>query len=107
MKDKVLRNKQIIIRITEDEYQQLKNAHETLKMSQSNYIRLKIFIGSPLNFSDPQDIHNVRVIGLTLTKIFEQLKDTQIIPHELIEIKQLITEIKLTVRRLNDQLDKS
>jgi len=107
MKDKALRKKQIIIRITEDEYQQIKNAYETLHMSQSNYIRLKIFTDAQPKFSDQRDIHAVRVIGITLTKIFKELKDTQLIPHKMMDIKQLITEIKLTVRRFNDRLDKS
>lgn len=107
MKDKTLRNKQIMIRITEDENQQIKNACESMNMSQSDYIRLKIFVGSQLNISNLRDIHDVRVVGIVLTKIFEQLQDTQIIPYELLEIDQLITEIKLTVRRLNDQLDQA
>lgn len=96
-----------MIRITEDEYQQMKNAYETLHMSQSDYIRLKIFTEAQPKFSDQRDIHAVRVIGITLTKIFEELKDTKLIPHKLMDIKQLITEIKITVRRLNDQLDKA
>lgn len=106
MKDKALRKKQIIIRITEDEYQQMKNAYETLHMSQSDYIRLKIFTDAQPKFLDQRDIHAVRVLGILLTKILEKLKDTGLILHELDEIEQLIPEIKMTVRRLNDRLDK-
>ena len=106
MKDKALRKKQIIIRITEDEYQQMKNAYETLYMSQSNYLRLKIFTDAQPKFLDQRDIHAVRVLGILLTKILEKLKDTRLILNELEEIEQLITEIKMTVRKLNDRLDK-
>jgi hypothetical protein len=106
MKDKVLRKKQIIIRITEDEYQQMKNAYETLHMSQSDYIRLKIFTDAQPKFSDQRDIHAVRVLGITLKKILEKLNGTQMSDDEIKETRQLITDIKMTVRTLNDQLDK-
>ena len=106
MKDKALRKKQIIIRITADEHQQISAACAALHMAQSNYLRLKIFSDTQFSISDQQDIHTVRIMGILLTKILEKLKDTGLILHELDEIEQLIPEIKMTVRRLNDRLDK-
>ncbi|MDP6003893.1 MULTISPECIES: hypothetical protein [Acinetobacter] len=106
MKDKTLRNKKIIIRFTADEHQQISAACAALHMAQSNYLRLKIFSDTQFSISDQQDIHTVRIMGILLTKILEKLKDTGLILHELDEIEQLIPEIKMTVRRLNDRLDK-
>lgn len=107
MKDKALRNKQIIIRLTEDEHQQIKDAYETLHMSQSDYIRKQLFTASQPSFLDKREIHDVRVIGITLTKILEKLNDTQMSDDEIKETRQLITEIKMIVRRLNDTVSKS
>lgn len=107
MKDKTLRNKQIIIRLTEDEHQQIKDAYETLHLSQSDYIRKQLFTASQPSFLDKREIHDVRVIGITLTKILEKLNDTQMSDDEIKETRQLITEIKMIVRRLNDTVSKS
>jgi hypothetical protein len=75
-------------------------------MNQADYLRKKIFNESQIILLEKQEIHDVRVTGILLTKLLEKLKDTQLILYELEEIKQLITEIKMTVRKLNDRLDK-
>lgn len=103
---KALRNKQIIIRLTEDEYRQITASCEVLHMNQADYLRKKIFNESQIILLEKQEIHDVRVTGILLTKLLEKLEDTQLILYELEEIKQLITEIKMTVRKLNDRLDK-
>lgn len=107
MKDNALRNKGIFIRLTQHEQQQIQHRCQSLHLSQSDYIRLKIFTDAQPRFLDQREIHDVRVLGITLIKIFEQLKDTQIIHHEMMQINELIIEIKMTVRRLNDQLDRA
>jgi len=83
---KALRNKQIIIRLTEDEHRQITASCEVLHMNQADYIRKKIFNES---------------------QIFEQLKGKRIIDDEVMEIKNLIEEIKMIVRRLNERVGKS
>ena len=104
---KALRNKQIIIRLTEDEHQQITASCKVLHMNQADYLRKKIFNESQIILLEKQEIHDVRVIGITLAKIFEQLKDKQIIDDKVIEIKNLIEEIKMIVRRLNEKVGKS
>ena len=99
-------DKQMLIHLTKDEFNQIQTACKHASMKQSDYLRHKLLSTSNLNFIPSNDIHNVRLLGFMLTKIFEQLKDTQIIDHDVREINQLITEIKLTVRRLNDELNK-
>lgn len=104
---KALRNKQIIIRLTEDEHQQITASCEVLHMNQADYIRKKIFNESQIILLEKQEIHDVRVIGIILAKIFEQLKGKRIIDDEVMEIKNLIEEIKMIVRRLNERVGKS
>jgi hypothetical protein len=104
---KALRNKQIIIRLTEDEHRQITASYEALHMSQADYIRKKIFNESQISLLKKQEIHDVRVIGIILAKIFEQLKGKRIIDDEVMEIENLIEKIKMIVRRLNDKVGKS
>ena len=98
-------DKQMQIRLTNDEYWQIKTACKQASMKQSDYLRHKILSTSNLSFIPSKDIHNVRLLGLMLTKIFEKLNDTKNIDYEVMEINQLIDEIKITVRKLNDELN--
>lgn len=106
MKDKALRNKQILVRLTIDEYQKMVASSNALQMNKSDYMRMKILTESHAQIIDPRDIHAIRIAGLVLVKLLEELKDTQLIPHELEDIKQLINELKMIVRRLNDSVSK-
>lgn len=106
MKDKALKNKQILVRLTIDEYQQMVASSDTLQMNKSDYMRMKILTESPAQMLEARDIHAIRTAGLVLIKLLEQLKDTQLISHELHDIKQLIDELKMIVRRLNDSVSK-
>ncbi|OOV79448.1 hypothetical protein [Acinetobacter sp. ANC 5600] len=103
MKDKTLRKKQILIRLTIDEYQKMIDSSHVLQMNKSDYIRMKILTESHTQILDQRDIHAIRTIGIVLIKLLEELKDTQLIPHELEDIKQLTNEIKIVVRQLNDK----
>lgn len=106
MKDKALKNKQILIRLTIDEYHQMSDVCKSLQMNKSDYMRMKILTESDAQMLDARDIHAIRTIGIVLVKLLEQLKDTPIISHELEDIKQLIDELKMIVRRLNDSVSK-
>ncbi|MCL6248395.1 hypothetical protein M5F00_11035 [Acinetobacter sp. ANC 4945] len=106
MEDKALRNKQILVRLTIDEYQKMVASSNALQMNKSDYMRMKILTESHAQIIDPRDIHAIRIAGLVLVKLLEELKDTQLIPHELEDIKQLIDELKIIVRRLNDSVSK-
>ena len=44
------------------------------------------------------------MIGIVLPKILIELKDKDLIPKELTDLTQLIDELKIIVRRLNDQV---
>lgn len=99
-------SKQMLIHLTEDEFNQIQTACKQASMKQSDYLRHKLLSTSALSFIPSNDIHNVRLLGLMLTKIFEKLNDTQIIDPEVMEISQLVDEIKITVRKLNDELNK-
>lgn len=106
MKDKDLRNKQILIRLNIDEYQQLSQTCKALQMNKSDYIRMKLLTKSHAQMLDLRDIHAIRINGLVLVKLLEKLKDTPLISHELDDIKQLMNELKMIVRRLNDKMSK-
>lgn len=106
MEDKALRNKQILVRLTIDEYQKMVASSNALQMNKSDYMRMKILTESHAQIIDPRDIHAIRIAGLVLVKLLEELKDTQLIPHELEDIKQLINALKIIVRRLNDSVSK-
>jgi hypothetical protein len=99
-------SKQMLIHLTEDEFNQIQTACKQASMKQSDYLRHKLLSTSAVSFIPSNDIHNVRLLGLMLTKIFEKLNDTQIIDPEVMEISQLVDEIKITVRKLNDKLNK-
>lgn len=99
-------SKQMLIHLTEDEFNQIQTACKQASMKQSDYLRHKLLSTSAVSFIPSNDIHNVRLLGLMLTKIFEKLNDTQIIDPEVMEISQLVDEIKITVRKLNDELNK-
>lgn len=104
MKDKALRKKQIIIRITEDEYQDINLACKALQFNQSDYIRKKILSDDYSQLIDQRDIHTIRMIGIVLPKILIELQDKDLIPEELCDITELVHELKIIVRRLNDQV---
>jgi len=99
-------SKQMLIHLTEDEFNQIQTACKQASMKQSDYLRHKLLSTSTVSFIPSNDIHNVRLLGLMLTKIFEKLNDTQIIDPEVMEISHLVDEIKITVRKLNDELNK-
>lgn len=104
MKDKALRNKQILIRLTNDEFQRMSQVCKSVQMNKSDYIRIKILTEPDTQMLDARDIHAIRTIGIVLIKLLEELKDTQLVPHELEDIKQLINELKMIVRRLNENV---
>ena len=104
MKVKASRNKQIIVRLTADEHQLIKDACKALQMNQSDYIRKKILSDDYAQLIDQRDIHTIRMIGIVLPKILIELKDKDLIPKELTDITQLIDELKIIVRRLNDEV---
>ncbi|RKG47743.1 hypothetical protein D7V64_16335 [Acinetobacter cumulans] len=104
MKVKASRNKQIIIRLTADEHQDINDARKALQLNQSDYIRKKILSDDYSKLIDQRDIHTIRMIGIVLPKILIELKDKDLIPKELTDLTQLIDELKIIVRRLNDQV---
>ena len=104
MKVKASRNKQIIVRLTADEHQYINDASKALQMNQSDYIRKKILSDDYAQLIDQRDIHTIRMIGIVLPKILIELKDKDLIPKELTDITQLIDELKIIVRRLNDEV---
>lgn len=53
---------------------------------------------------DQRDIHTIRMIGIVLPKILIELQDKDLIPEELCDITELVHELKIIVRRLNDQV---
>ncbi len=60
MEDKALRNKQILARLTIDEYQQkMVASSNTLQMNKSDYMRMKILTESHAQIIDPRDIHAI------------------------------------------------
>ena len=104
MKVKASRNKQIIVRLTADEHQDVNDAARALQLNQSDYIRKKILSDDYSQLIDQRDIHTIRMIGIVLPKILIELKDKNLIPKELTDLTQLIDELKIIVRRLNDQV---
>ncbi|UIZ59197.1 hypothetical protein LZP46_16060 (plasmid) [Acinetobacter sp. SCLZS86] len=104
MKVKALRKKQIIVRLTADEHQLIKDACKALQMNQSDYIRKKILSDDYAQLIDQRDIHTIRILGVVLPKILIELKDKDLIPEELCDITELVHELKIIVRRLNDQV---
>ena len=44
------------------------------------------------------------MIGIVLPKILIELQDKDLIPEELCDITELVHELKIIVRRLNDQV---
>ena len=104
MKVKASRNKQIIVRLTADEHQDINDASKALQLNQSDYIRKKILSDDYSQLIDQRDIHTIRMIAIVLPKILIELKDKNLIPKELTDLTQLIDELKIIVRRLNDQV---
>lgn len=104
MKVKASRNKQIIVRLTADEHQDINDACKALQLNQSDYIRKKILSDDYSQLIDQRDIHTIRMIGIVLPKILIELQDKDLIPEELCDLTQLIDELKIIVRRLNDQV---
>ncbi|MDD2945153.1 MULTISPECIES: plasmid mobilization protein [Acinetobacter] len=104
MKVKTSRNKQIIVRLTADEHQDINDACKALQLNQSDYIRKKVLSNDYNQLVDQRDIHTIRMIGIVLPKILIELKDKDLIPKELTDLTQLIDELKIIVRRLNDQV---
>lgn len=104
MKVKASRNKQIIVRLSIDEHQLIKDACKALQMNQSDYIRKKILSDDYAQLIDQRDIHTIRILGVVLPKILIELKDKDLIPEELCDITELVHELKIIVRRLNDQV---
>ena len=104
MKVKASRNKQIIVRLTADEHQDVNDAARALQLNQSDYIRKKILSDDYSQLIDQRDIHTIRMIAIVLPKILIELKDKDLIPKELTDLTQLIDELKIIVRRLNDQV---
>ena len=104
MKVKASRNKQIIVRLTVDEHQLIKDACKALQMNQSDYIRKKILSDDYAQLIDQRDIHTIRILGVVLPKILIELKDKDLIPEELCDITELVHELKIIVRRLNDEV---
>ena len=104
MKVKASRHKQIIVRLTADEHQDINDACKALQLNQSDYIRKKVLSNDYNQLVDQRDIHTIRMIGIVLPKILIELKDKDLIPKELTDLTQLIDELKIIVRRLNDQV---
>ena len=104
MKVKASRKKQIIVRLSIDEHQLIKDACKALQMNQSDYIRKKILSDDCAQLIDQRDIHTIRILGVVLPKILIELKDKDLIPEELCDITELVHELKIIVRRLNDQV---
>ena len=104
MKVKASRNKQIIIRLTADEHQDINDASKALQLNQSDYIRKKILSDDYSQLIDQRDIHTIRMIGIVLAKILIELKGKMLTPEELPDITALIYELKMVVRRLNDEV---
>jgi hypothetical protein len=104
MKVKASRNKQIIVRLTADEHQLIKDACKALQMNQSDYIRKKILSDDYAQLIDQRDIHTIRILGVVLPKILIELKGKMLTPEELPDITALIYELKMVVRRLNDEV---
>ena len=98
------RKKQIIVRLSIDEHQLIKDACKALQMNQSDYIRKKILSDDYSQLIDQRDIHTIRMIGIVLPKILIELQDKDLIPEELCDITELVHELKIIVRRLNDQV---
>lgn len=104
MKVKASRNKQIIVRLSADEHQDINDACKALQLNQSDYIRKKILSDDYSQLIDQRDIHTIRMIGIVLPKILIELKDKDLIPKELTDLTQLIDELKIIVRRLNEKV---
>ena len=104
MKVKASRNKQIIVRLTADEHQDINDASKALQLNQSDYIRKKILSDDYSQLIDQRDIHTIRMIGIVLPKILIELKGKMLTPEELPDITALIYELKMVVRRLNDEV---
>lgn len=104
MKVKASRNKQIIVRLTVDEHQDINLACKALQFNQSDYIRKKILSDDYSQLIDQRDIHTIRTFGIILPKILIKLQDKDLIPEELCDLTELVHELKIIVRRLNDQV---
>lgn len=94
--------KQMLIYLTEDEFKQIQDACKQASLTQFDYLRHKILNTSTVGFIAPNDIHNVRLLGFMLIKIFEKLDDSK----QVAEINQLVQEVKMLVRKLNDEFEK-
>jgi len=98
--------KQMLIHLTEAEFDQIKEACKQASLTQFDYLRHKLLNTSTVGFIPPNDIHNVRLLGFMLIKIFEKLDDSKQIEYEISEINQLVHEVKMIVRKLNNELEK-
>ena len=78
MKVKASRNKQIIVRLTADEHQDINDACNALQLNQSDYIRKKILSDDYSQLIDQRDIHTIRMIGIVLAKILIELQNVLI-----------------------------
>ena len=100
---KSIRTKQIIIRLHQDEHQQLQSASQKLRLSQSDYVRKKLFEETNRYLIDVKLVHDIRIMGIELTAISRNLKDRQLIDPKLLELNQLISDIKILIRRLSKE----
>ncbi|WP_180090250.1 MULTISPECIES: hypothetical protein [unclassified Acinetobacter] len=98
--------KQMLIHLTEDEFKQIQDACKQASLTQFDYLRHKLLSTSIIGFIAPNDIHNVRLLGFMLIKIFKELDDLEQVKYEVEQIKQVVQEVKMLVRKLNDEFEK-
>ena len=94
-----MRNKQILIRLSDAEHRQLAELCQQLELNQSEVIRHQLFNQRPSAHVNLAQIQELRIIALQLKQILQ--RDDCLSPAERVDLEALIEALKLIVRKLS------